>query len=227
MAAEEPERRQLLDVDDGGVRFRHELARIAIVSNLPATRRSGLHAEVLAVLLATGRDAADIVHHAEGCGDLDVVAQQALVAAHDAAAVESYRQAHAHFRRAAELSDRLQPSQHAPLYEQLAVTAYTVGNLDEAFASIDRALARYQESGDQAALGRCTRWLSRLHWFAGDREQARATAQQAIELLQPLGDSSELARAYSGLSRLAMGLRSGGRDLQVGTAGGDLGPPTW
>jgi DNA-binding CsgD family transcriptional regulator/tetratricopeptide (TPR) repeat protein len=203
-AAEEPERRQLLDVDAGGVRFRHELARIAIASSLPTTQRRALHAEVLDVLLATGADPADIVHHAEGSGDLDVVAQQALIAAHDAAVVASYRQAHAHFRRAAELSDRLEPSQHAPLYEDLAVAAYTVGHLDEALVAIGRALARYQECGDRAALGRCTRWLSRLHWFVGDRERARRAAQEAVELLQPLGDSSELARAYSGLSRLAM-----------------------
>ena len=36
VAAEEPERRQLLELDGGHVRFRHELARNAVLSGLPA-----------------------------------------------------------------------------------------------------------------------------------------------------------------------------------------------
>ncbi len=210
-AAAALERLQLLEVDADSVRFRHELARLAIEASLPTTQRRALHAEVLAVLLAGGGDAADVVYHAEGAGDLDVAAQHALIAARGAAAVEAHGQAYAHFRRAAELSDRLAPCQLPALYEELAVTAYTIGHLDEAFASIDQALARYQESGDPAALGRCTRWLSQLHWFAGNREQSYTAAQQAIELLQPLGDSSELARAYSGLARARNASAAGSR----------------
>ena len=39
-AAEEPERRQLLELDDGHLRFRHELARNAVLTAIPtATRR--------------------------------------------------------------------------------------------------------------------------------------------------------------------------------------------
>ncbi|HEU5064282.1 MAG TPA: AAA family ATPase, partial [Gaiellaceae bacterium] len=44
-AAEEPERRQLLEVDATHVRFRHELARTAIRSSVPIAARRGLHAE--------------------------------------------------------------------------------------------------------------------------------------------------------------------------------------
>ena len=51
-AAEEPERRQLLEVDGKYVRFRHELARNAIRSSLPLAARRRLHAEILAALLA-------------------------------------------------------------------------------------------------------------------------------------------------------------------------------
>ena len=58
--------------------------------------------------------------------------------------------------------------------------------------------------GDDAAVGRCTRILSRLHWFAGDGAAAREAAFEAIAILEPLGESIELARAYSGVSQLEM-----------------------
>ena len=84
------------------------------------------------------------------------------------------------------------------------------------------------ELGDQEAVGRCTRILSRFHWFAGDGEAARAEAREAIAILEPLGESVELARAYSGLSQLAMlaedarpGDRLGERALELATRLGD------
>ena len=71
-AAEQPERRQLLEVGPGHVGFRHELARHAVRASVPSSRRRQLHAEILAVLLAGGGDPAEIVHHAEAAGDSDV-----------------------------------------------------------------------------------------------------------------------------------------------------------
>ena len=67
-AAEEPERRQLLEVDARHVRFRHELARNAIRSSIPIATRRRLHAQILEALLAEEADPADIVHHAEAAG---------------------------------------------------------------------------------------------------------------------------------------------------------------
>ena len=82
--------------------------------------------------------------------------------------------------------------------------AYVVGRIDDAFPAIERAIAISGELGDDAAVGRCTRVLSRFHWFAGDGDAARAKALEAVAILEPLGESVELARAYSGLSQLAM-----------------------
>ena len=66
-AAEEPERRQLLEIDGAHVRFRHELARNAVLSSLPAHAAGAASTrEVLAALLAAHADPADIVHHARG-----------------------------------------------------------------------------------------------------------------------------------------------------------------
>jgi DNA-binding CsgD family transcriptional regulator/tetratricopeptide (TPR) repeat protein len=203
-AATEPERRQLLEVDLTHVRFRHELARNAIRASIPIAARRGLHSEILDALLSAGADPADIVHHAEAAGADAVVADYALVAARRAAALESNRQAHSHYQRAAQFVDRLAPAEQAQVLEEVARAAYVAGRLDDAFAPIERAIALYRELGEHEAVGRCTRRLSRYHWFAGDGGAARAKAREAIAILEPLGESVELAHAYSGLSQLGM-----------------------
>jgi DNA-binding CsgD family transcriptional regulator/tetratricopeptide (TPR) repeat protein len=203
-AAEEPERRQLLDVAPGYVRFRHELARNAIRSSIPIAARRRLHAEILDALLAANADPADVVHHAEAAGAEDVVAKHALVAARRAAALGSNRQAHSHYRRASDFVDRLSAADQAAVLEELATASYVVGRLEDAFPAIERAIAVYGDLSDEAAVGRCTRVLSRFHWFAGDGDAAQRTMLDAMAILEPLGESVELARAYSGLSQLAM-----------------------
>lgn len=204
VAAEEPERRQLLHVDRRHVRFRHELARSAIRSNVPVARRRRLHTEILQALLSVEADPADIVHHAEEAGKVDVVAEYAPVAARRAAALESNREAFAHFLRAVEFAERHPTSEQATLFEDYSWSAYLVGQMEEAFTSIRRAIACYEEVGDPEAVGRCTRILSRLHWYAGHGTEAWREAESSIAILQPLGDTAELARAYSGLAQLAM-----------------------
>jgi predicted ATPase/DNA-binding CsgD family transcriptional regulator len=227
-AAEEPERRQLLELENGHVRFRHELARNAVRTAIPAATRRRLHSDVLGALVAAAADPADIVHHAEAAGAEEVVGEYALIAARRAAAFESNREAYSHYRRAADFVERLPPVEQADLLEELATAAYVVGNLEEAFEAVKGAISIHGQLGDQAALGRCTRELSRFHWFAGEGAPARAKAVEAITILEPLGESIELARACSGVSQLAMladdgeeALSWGRRALELATQLGD------
>lgn len=227
-AAEQPERRQLLEIGPKYVRFRHELAREAIRASLPVATQRRLHAEILQVLVDEDADPADVVHHAEAAGAEDVVADYALVAARRAAALGSNREAYAHYRRAADFVERLPGPEQAAVLEELTTAAYLVGRLDAAFPAVELAIRMHRELGDEAAVGRCTRFLSRLHWFAGEGVPARARALEAIEILEPLGESVELARAYSGVSQLAMltqeieqALLWGDRALELATRLGD------
>src|SRR5262249_13143155 len=71
-------------------------------------------------------------------------------------------------------------------------------------AAIERAIDGFEALGDEAAVGRCTRVLSRFHWYAGNGEAARGKGLEAIAVLQRLGGAPGRGRAYSGLSRLAM-----------------------
>jgi DNA-binding CsgD family transcriptional regulator/tetratricopeptide (TPR) repeat protein len=229
-AAAEPERRQLLQVEPRYVHFRHELARNAIRSSLPIATRRQLHGEILQALLAVDADPSDVVHHAEAAGAEDVVADYALVAARRAAALDSNKVAYSHYRRASQFLDRLPPAEQAAVLEELAIAAYVVRGLEEAFAAIEHAAAIYRDLGDQEAVGRCTRIVSRFHWYAGDGAPAREKAAEAVAILEPLGESVELARAYSGLSQLAMlaeraeeALVLGARALELAVRLGDEG----
>ena len=227
-AAEEPERRQLLEMEGAYVRFRHELARNAVLSSIPLVARRRLHSEVLEALLAANADPADLVHHAEAAGAEEVVGDYALVAARRAAGLESNRESYFHYRRAADFAARLPAAEQAALLEELVTAAYLVGRLDEAFEATEAAIAIHRELGDQEALGRCTRVLSRLHWFVGNGAPARVKALEAITILEPRGESIELARACSGVAQLAMladdgeqALTWGERALMLATRLGD------
>ena len=227
-AAEEPERRQLLEVDARYVRFRHELARNAIRSSIPIAARRRLHGEILHALLADDADPSLVVHHAEAAGAEDVVAEYALVAARRAAALGSNREAYSHYRRASQFVDRLPAAGRARVLEELASVAYAVGRLDGAFVGIERAIDVYRALGDEEAVGRCLRALSRYHWVAGDGYAAHTTALEAIAILEPLGPSVELARAYGVVSQLSMlsedadrALTWGNRALELATRLGD------
>jgi DNA-binding CsgD family transcriptional regulator/tetratricopeptide (TPR) repeat protein len=227
-AAEEPERRQLLEVDPAYVRFRHELARHAIEANIPIAAQRRLHAEILTALLNAHGDPSDIVHHAESAGAVDVVADYALVAARRASALESNREAYFHYRRAAAFVHRRSLAEQATVLEELSVAAYVVNRIDEAFAPLERAIEINRDLDQGVAVGRCMRVLSRIHWFAGNGEEAKTTALESIAVLEPLGESGQLAYAYSGMSQLSMladdveqALLWGTRALDLATRLGD------
>ena len=228
-AAEEPERRQLLEVAPSFVRFRHELARNAILSSIPVVRRRRLHAEILAALLVADADPAQIVHHADAAGATDVVADHVLVAARRAAAAEANREAFSHYLRASDLAERLPPGERGALLEERAQIGYLVNRNDDALDAIAQAIEVYRAAGDTRGVGRCTRLRSRLEWAAVDGEGARASALEAIAILEPLGPTVELARAYAGLSQLAMladdlpeAIEIGARAVELATSLGDL-----
>ena len=58
--------------------------------------------------------------------------------------------------------------------------------------------------GDQRALGKDLRWLSRMQYWAGDRAAAERSAAEAIAVLEAAGDRRLLALALSNQSQLHM-----------------------
>lgn len=222
-AAEPAERRQLLTSSPEHVCFRHGLTRSAVLSSVPPGRRRQLHRTLLGALQEVGAEPAELVHHAEAAGVPEVVAEHALPAARQARALESHREALAHFRRAARYSDRLTPADRARLWEELAETAHLVGYGDEAVRAADEAIGLAEAAGDDEARARRTRLRARLHWFAGDGESAWRDACAALRAAVRSRSSTETAHGYVACAELAMlagraedALRWGARALELG-----------
>ena len=61
-----------------------------------------------------------------------------------------------------------------------------------------------EAAGDPEKLGETLRWLSRLHWWDGNRPEAEAAGARAIAVLEPLPPGHQLAMAYSNQAQLDM-----------------------
>lgn len=197
----------LLVTEPDGVRFRHELLRRAVEGVLSVVVRRQLNRRVLAALEAAPRtsvDVARLVHHAREAHDVEAVCRHAPDAARAAAAFGSHREAVRHYRVALAYGERFGPAVRAGLLEELSVECYLLGLSADALRARRDAVTIREGLGQDEQVGAGMRWLSRMHWWDGDRVRAEEAAARAIEVLEPLGPGRELAMAYSNLSQLDM-----------------------
>lgn len=219
----------VLTSDAGGVRFRHELARLTIEETLPPDRSASLHAAALAALgdpPVGASDPARLAHHAEAAGDAEAVLVHAPLAAERAAALGARREAAAQYERALRFADGASPGFRAELLERLAHECYLTDRLDAAVEAQEVALALRRELGDPVREGDCLRALGRLLAFAGRARDPTPVAREAITVLEGLDEPGpELARAYASMAQLRVNLEDldgavkwGERALQLAEA---------
>jgi len=191
----------------GGVGFRHELARLAIEESLAPDRRIGLN-EVAFRAIADPPigepDLAALAHHAEAAGDAGAVLRFAPAAAERAAQLGAHREAAAQYARALGFSESLPLEAQAELYESLSYECYLTGEFDDAIGASAQALERYRRLADVLKEGESLLALSRLVWSIGRTPEASDIAHQAVMLLESLPPGRELAMAYARLASLSM-----------------------
>ena len=195
----------LLVAGPEAVGFRHELLRQAVEGSLSTLARQELNRRVLEALAAAPAgqvDLARLVHHAREAGDVEAVLRYAPEAARQAAAVAAHREAVGHYRAALAHAGRLPPAVRVELLEGYSVEAYLSGLAPEAVSARRAAMELREAAGDPERLGETLRWLSRLHWWAGNRREAEAAAARAIAVLEPLEPGHQLAMAYSNQGQL-------------------------
>jgi DNA-binding CsgD family transcriptional regulator/tetratricopeptide (TPR) repeat protein len=196
----------MLLAEPGGqaVRFRHELARLAVEGAVPAARRAELHRLVLAALEARpGADPARLVHHAVagGAGPATILGH-AVAAGERAAALGAHRQAADHYALAVEHADGLPMRQLADLLERHAAECGPVERTADAVAATTRAIQYWRLDRDVEREGAARAELATLLNQAGRIPEAVAEAEVAVALLDRRPPSPALANACAALGQL-------------------------
>lgn len=188
----------------GRIGPRTEVIREALLETLPPLRRRDLHRQILDSLQRPGAEAdpARLVHHAEACGESEVVLTQARAAARLAAGAGDHRGAIAFYDRALSHAGPLGFADRAALWEALGEQAALAGDSERARAALQAALSFWQEAGRPDRIGRGWRRLADLSWADGFPAAADAAVAKAVAVLEPYGPSRQLALAYADRCRL-------------------------
>ncbi|HWA59776.1 MAG TPA: AAA family ATPase, partial [Caulobacteraceae bacterium] len=191
----------MLNVRDGRLAFRHELARRAIHEALSPLRRRELHAAALALLKGRNdRRAAEIAHHAEQAGAPEDLVRFSIAAAQEAAPLGAYRETAAHLSRAIEHGVFLPESDRAQLLQRKAYAAFFCGAYDEAMTALGAASESYRRGGDVGGLGETLRTAGHVQWGLGDPDLAEASFDEAVRALQVQPGSWQYASALASQS---------------------------
>lgn len=199
----EAEEAGVLELRDGALTFRHELARRSIEADLPLIRRRELNIAVLRAIESLGFDVARAAHHARAGGDIEALIRLAPEAARKAAGLESHTEAVAHLRALEPYLDHLTPEQYADHLTSWAYEEYLINEITRAYDLAGQAITAQTRLGDPLRCGRTLLIASRIAWVHNRRATAVEWANQAAEVLEAIG-GEPLANAYSTMSQLAM-----------------------
>jgi DNA-binding CsgD family transcriptional regulator/tetratricopeptide (TPR) repeat protein len=199
----EAEQHGMVEVRDGGIAFRHELARRSLEAGMSRLRRRGCHLAVIGALRTSPRpDPERLVHHAVEAHDGATVVEFAPAAGRAAAAAGSHRQALAHFAAAADHADRLDPAARARLLDDHAWELDIALRFPEAVATARAAVRQWEQVGDRVGLGMSTARLARHVFMTGESDEAEQLIARAVGMLAAAGPVSALASASVELGAL-------------------------
>ena len=151
----------LLVGDGPWLRFRHELARLAVEQSIPAHRTGRIHASILAGMRAlAGDDDAGMAFHAEGARDAAAVLHYAVRAGRRAAELASHREAAAQYERALRFAAALPAASRAELYDRLGDELSLVDRGDDLVTAAEKARDLWRTAGDRVREGDALRRLS-------------------------------------------------------------------
>jgi DNA-binding CsgD family transcriptional regulator/tetratricopeptide (TPR) repeat protein len=202
-AADEAVSRGLLLIQNDAVGFRHELARLAVHSTVPAERARAMHDRLLQALVEQGADVTELVHHATLANNAAAVLKYAPVAGTEAARLGAHREAAAHFSAALRYRSSLAAALQAELLELHAEECSLTNQTAKAIASATAALELWRNAGNIEGQARVASFLAPEYRMAGNKARADECIASAISLLEPLPHSANLALAYRTRSRLA------------------------
>ncbi len=190
----------LLIKDGDDLRFRHEIARVAIEGAIPPYRKAAIHTKIMDALLAARcDDDARLAFHAEGAGRDDLVVRYGSRAGQRASELAAHREAAAQYARALRSALEMDIRTRAELTDALATELSLVDRWEESARVRTTALELWREAGDPRRESRSMREFSKAMWRLCRGIEWLEAAEAALALAEPLGPSPELARAYEGI----------------------------
>jgi DNA-binding CsgD family transcriptional regulator len=195
----------LLSADGAALAFRHELARRAVLAQIPAYRRLEWHTRALAALAqppVPPDTLSALAFHADQAGDDEAAAHYGSAAAERAAAMGAHREAAELYGLALRHADHTPKQLKAAWLEGHAFESYLSGHVEAATRSSREAIVLRQDLGDKLGEGDDLRWLSHL-LTVGRSTEAAAAAQASLRLLEDQGPSPQLAWSLVNLAQLA------------------------
>ncbi len=204
--------------DAGAVRFRHELARLAIESAVPPATAREMHRRILAELARSpGADPARLAHHAERAGDAAATVTYATDAASRATRLGAHQSAKRQLERALAYVDPGDRAAVAGLSERLARECFVVSDAAGELAHAQEALRLRQELGNADDIGRAGAAWSRALWSAGRGDEARAAAGDAVAVFEGREPSADMAMALVHKAQMHMLAREIPAAIELGT----------
>ena len=180
--------------------FRHELARRVVAASLPAGSRLTLHLEVLHCLLAGHEpDPFRVLHHAVEAGADDVVLEYGRLAAREAHRAGAFEQEAACYAEVVDRAGALPPDERAALDEAYAWALSTSNHPLAAAGVAMRAVAQWEEIGEEARAVGALVVLSRQQFLTEQPVAALASARRALDHAAAQGETTDHALAWANL----------------------------
>ncbi|MDK1018149.1 MAG: AAA family ATPase [Actinomycetota bacterium] len=188
-------RQGLLQIDDTTVAFPHDLQRRAVESSLASTHRRQLNQRMLNAL---GDDAelSLLVHHAREANNVEAIVEFAPRAARAAMAIQSAREAVAHFRILEPCLGRLEISDRAAVLEDWGREESYLDS-GASLALLHQAVELRRTLDDDRALARSLVSLARIKRSHLQTFEALDCVVEAVGILESYGPSADLTGALS------------------------------
>ena len=210
--------------DGNGLRFRHELVRMAVEAAIAPHRKAELHAQLLAELERhAAADPALLAHHAEGADDRDAVLRHAPEAARRSSALGAHRESAAQYERALRFANDLEAASLAALQEAVAGEYSLLDRWEEAELALRVALRLHRELGDECKVGQNLQMLATTLWRLCRGDESFRAAEEAVRVLQHRPTSRELGWAYAGLGVAQLELGQADDGIQLIDRAQDIG----
>lgn len=186
----------LLSRSRGGLAYRHELARQAIESTVPAGGEADLHRRLLDALeRADVLEPAVLTHHAVAARDAERVQLYARLAADEAIRTGAHTEAGAFLQIALDHLRDDAVLERADLLKRLSFEQYLTDRLVEAIDTVRATIPLWQQVGDGAGLASAHETTGMFEYYNARRSEAETFVDRATGIALDTGALAEQSSA--------------------------------